>query len=517
MDNILEYYHLIIDINSFCDLKQTNIGWNILMSENGDQCYNYYAKNDYGGKYDDDKGKKNLVKVGILGGGKVGKTFMLHKLLNKDYYNKIKTRGIGVIYPKIESENQIVYLDTCNTLNTALFSEKLTHEELFKLTNNERLSLMQELNNDQKTRNIFIEDFIIEKSDIIIIVVNNLSFMEQKFLNRIKNHKNIKKMFVIHNLQFFCEIKNIEEHIENVVKKSIFSNLKKQFIPDFDFNQKYKNDYKEKSYYYFKDNNFNNNQNQNVYHFFMGKEGSNAGKIFNDKTIEFIKDIINFNLNKTIFDIIYELKNFLSLNSSKYMIKVDNKERPILEEDLEVKTIEDERSLICKKDFKLKDCIINEMGIPNFIIDNSITPPYICYKGTYIKYEKGEIEEQWPALIIKTEMFVDSKDIKVLPILNDDNETMNIIIKSYKKFEKDSEIEEVEAIEGNIKEVEFKIEIIVKIEEFLLDPSNKIIIKELEKGIKIIYLKLIDDKYNGNENIKKEIIYFKKKEKKNNK
>ena len=250
----------------------------------------------------------------------------------------------------------------------------------------------------------------------------------------------------------------------------------------------------------------------------MGKEGSNAGKYFNDKTIEFIKDIINFNLNKTIFDIIYELKNFLSLNSSKYMIKDYNKERPILEEDLEVKTIEDDRKiLICKKDFKLKDCIINEMGIPNFIIDNSITPPYICYKGTYIKYKKEEIEEQWPALIIKTEMFVDSKDIKVLHILNDDNETMNIIISSFKKFEEDSEIKEIEAIEGNIKEVEFKIEIIVKIEEFLLDPSNKIIIKELEKGIKIIYLKLIDDKYNGNENIKKEINYFKEKMKKNKK
>ena len=509
MDNGLDYYHLIIDINSFNDLKQINNGWNILMCDNGYQCYNYYAKNDYCGKYDDDNGKKNLVKVGILGGGKVGKTFMLHKLLNKEYYNNIKTRGIGIIYPEIGSENQIVYLDTCNTLNTSLFSEKLTCEELFKLTNNERLSLMQELNNDQKTRNIFIEDFIIEKSDIIIIVVNNLSFMEQKFLNRIKNHKNIKKMFVIHNLQFFCEIENIEDHIENVVKKSIFSNLKKQFIPDFDFNQnKYKNDYNKKSYFYFKDKNFNNNQNQTVYHFFMGKEGSNAGKYFNDITIEFIKDIINFNLNKTIFDIIYELKNFLSLNSSKYMIKDCNKERPILEEDLEEKTTEDECKLICKKDFKLKDCIINEMGIPNFIIDNSITPPYICYKGTY--------KEKWPALIIKTEMFVDSKDIKMLPILNDDNETMNIIISSFKKFEEDSEIKEVEAIEGNIKEVELKIEIIAKIEEILLDFPYKIIIKELEKGIKIIYLKLIDDKYNGNENIKTEII-SKKIEKKKNK
>ena len=44
MDNGLDYYHLIIDINSFNDLKQTNNGWNILMRDNGYQCYNYYAK-----------------------------------------------------------------------------------------------------------------------------------------------------------------------------------------------------------------------------------------------------------------------------------------------------------------------------------------------------------------------------------------------------------------------------------------------------------------------------------------
>ena len=172
------------------------------MNIEGSDRYNYW--NSYCEEYREeyrDYGKKNLVKVGILGGGKVGKTFMLHKLSNKEYYNKIKTRGIGVIYPEIGSENQIVFLDTCNTLNTSLFSEKLTHEELFKLTNNERLSLMQELNNDQKTKNIFIEDFIIEKSDIIIIVVNNLSFMEQKFLNRIKNHKNSR---YLHEFLYLC-------------------------------------------------------------------------------------------------------------------------------------------------------------------------------------------------------------------------------------------------------------------------------------------------------------------------
>ena len=91
---------------------------------------------------------------------------------------------------------------------------------------------MKYLIKDHKFRNIFIEDFISEKSNILILVINQLSFKEQKFLHRLKNH-NFDKLFVIHNLQFFGNKEIIEDYIENTIKKSIFSNLKKGFIPNF--------------------------------------------------------------------------------------------------------------------------------------------------------------------------------------------------------------------------------------------------------------------------------------------
>jgi hypothetical protein len=71
------------------------------------------------------------------------------------------------------------------------------------------------------------------------------------------------------------------------------------------------------------------------------------------------------------------------------MIKEENKEKPIDKDEIEIKTENDVTYLQCKnKNFKLKDCIINEMGISNFTSDNSINPSFICYKGTYSNKKK---------------------------------------------------------------------------------------------------------------------------------
>ena len=189
-------YDIVIDIENFEDLKKK--GWKIEMNEKGNQKYEYFIK----------RGKK-LNRVGILGGGNVGKTFILHKLLGKQYNDKIKTRGISVIYPEIfEKDNFFVYLDTCNILNTSLFAKNLTQEEVFNLSDKERLNYMKYLIKDKKSRNIFIQDFIIQKSNILIIVVNQLSFKDQNFLNRLKYNLNFDLMLIIHNLQFFCKKNN---------------------------------------------------------------------------------------------------------------------------------------------------------------------------------------------------------------------------------------------------------------------------------------------------------------------
>ena len=344
-----DIYDIVIDTETFEELK--NEGWKINMNENGEKKYKYFKSENNIKDYD----KKLLNRIGILGGGKVGKTFILHKLINKKYH-KCETKGISVIYPEIESDNLFVCLDTCNTLNTSLYDENKTYEELFNLKDFERLNEIKKMINDKNCINIFIEDFIIEKSNILIIVVNQLTFKEQKFLNRLKNHKNFETMIIIHNLQFFCNIKSIEEYIENVLKKSVFSNLEKYYftiINNYDYHhEKHRNPF----YYIEKEiGNKGNVGKQKIIHLFMGKEESIAGNYFNNQTIEYIKQLILCQTSKRIFDVLWEIKQSLYFNSKIYMNIEDNKE--INEDDLQIHYYWD-NIIKCEKNFKLKNCIL---------------------------------------------------------------------------------------------------------------------------------------------------------------
>lgn len=517
MADNLDFYDLVIDVDSFDDLKNKDKGWQIEMDENGENKYNFYTNAK------DDEPDKQLNRIGILGASGVGKTFILGKLINKDdlIKNKIETKGISLIYPEIGSEKSFVCIDSQGSEEPIV--GKMEKEEIVKLTDQEKKNLIKLKSKDKKFIEIFIQDFIIEKSNILIVVVDQLKFSEQKLINRLKNHSNFDKLFVIHNLQFFCDLKTINEHIENVIKKSVFSNLELRYIDYMDPNNTKKND---KPFFYYdneigtKGKKKNKNRHETI-HLFMGKEDSPAGKYFNYETIKYITHLIKAETNKKIFDIVKEINSFLSLNSIQYMIKNDKEDRPIKEEDLKFESNESKKSIKCIKDFELKNCIVNEMGISSFSLQNSINPSYICYKGNFKKYKKQEnknapkeIEEEWPALIVKTEMFVNPEEIQVFPIINDDYESMVLTITCPKRINKEDNIKEIEFLDGDIKEGEIRIDIKFNLEDIVLDPDTQFRVRETNTGILIIYLKIVDP--NKAESVKKE-IKSKKRNKKENK
>jgi hypothetical protein len=162
------------------------------------------------------------------------------------------------------------------------------------------------------------------------------------------------------------------------------------------------------------------------------------------------------------------------------------------------------------------------MGTANFSLTNSIKPPYICYKGIFRKYKRQvnknapkEIEEEWPALIVKTEMFVDRKEIKVIPTINDDYKSMILTITCPKKIKKEEDIKEIEFLDGDIKEGEIRIDIKLNLEDIVLDPKNIFLVNQSKNcpGIMTIYLKIVDDQ-KAQEEIKMEVIKKKKDKKK---
>ena len=512
----LGFYDLIIDIESFNDLKEN--GWKIEKSQDGSDKYEFFKEENTGeSKEKSQNSKKKLNRIGVLGVSGVGKTFILKKLIGKnDDDNQNKTKGISVIYPKKDSDNLFACIDSQGSEEPIIDKSK-TKEEVFDLNDSQRKDLIKKLSKDKKFTEIFIQDFIIRKSNILIVVVDQLTFSEQKLINRLKYNKNYDKLFVIHNTQFFEDKETIKAHIENVVKKSIFSNLEKGYII-FDINsnddKSDKSDKSDKPFYY-KEKEIGKqkkgNPQQEIIHLFMAKEGSEAGNYFNKITIDFIRNKIKTETRPIIFDVIKEVKSFLSECSIQYMIKEVNKDRPITVDEIEIDDKTDNTYLICKnKNFELKNYVMDEMGMGNFTTENSINPSYVCYKGEYKKS---------PYLIVQAEMFVNSK-IDVKQQISDDNQTMNISISCEKKFEKDPNIiEEYGNIEGSdIKPGIMTINIKFNLYNFTIDSSKKPLIDDRTPGIYVFYFKINDKNEKDNEaidDIKKKENKEKKKEKKN--
>jgi hypothetical protein len=156
------------------------------------------------------------------------------------------------------------------------------------------------------------------------------------------------------------------------------------------------------------------------------------------------------------------------------------------------------------------------MGISIFSKQNSINPSFVCYKGNFKKYkpQSKDIAEEWPALIIKTEMFVDPNDINVLPIVNDDYDAIMLSIYcNKKKNNKDDNIEEIEDIDGDIKEGEVRIDIKINLEDIVLDPNNIFVVNQSIPGIMSIFLKIVEEQ-KDKEKIKMDVISKKKEKKK---
>ena len=84
--------------------------------------------------------------------------------------------------------------------------------------------LFKEKSREKIITELFLQNYIIQNSDILIIVVGILTYSEQKLLNRIKTdiqRANIDKpLFIIHNLMTYTLKKQVENYIEQFLLKS---------------------------------------------------------------------------------------------------------------------------------------------------------------------------------------------------------------------------------------------------------------------------------------------------------
>ncbi len=356
--NFTDFYDVIIDIKSIKDITK---GWQIKMSEKAKQNYDTYKK------------EENL-KIGIIGNANKGKSFLLSKIskIKLPSGTSIRTEGLSIKYPELQGfENRkIVLLDSAG-LETPVLKE----DEDSMITKGEEMQykeLFKEKSREKLITELFLQNYIINNSDVLIIVVGILTYSEQKLLNRIKTeflksrnkNKIDKPLFIIHNLMTYETVQQVEEYINDYLLKSATFELK------IGHNISTKENNKKKGVYYYE-----KNLNQKIFHLIFARDKSEAGNFYNDSTLEFLENIYQNVINLKSFDVIETVKeSFIEISKDI----LEKTEQPLNKNNFE----NSDKELIKitnANNFSLKKCLIDELGFSN-LKGNNFEPTYNCYK-----------------------------------------------------------------------------------------------------------------------------------------
>ena len=205
----------------------------------------------------------------------------------------------------------------------------------------------------------FIQNYIIQYSNVLILVFGILSLSEQKLLIRIKKvYKEIltkqpeKKLIIIHNLQTYETKEEVDTYIKETLLKSASFKVKKtkqNFVnEDIDF--------------------LHDVEDNSIYHLIYAREGSIAGEFYNNSTINAIKTMNIMNTNAGKYDYKQTLKDHFKNMSKRFLEFKADEEFELYEERNEKKN----EILKCKKIINGKESITEEnkeIRLKRFIID----------------------------------------------------------------------------------------------------------------------------------------------------
>ena len=359
-----DFYDVIIKINSIQNLAE---GWDISMIDKGKENYE---------KYKDEP----IIRVGVIGNENKGKSTILRKLSDFDLPTgySIKTEGLSIKYPELKEHKnlKIVLLDSAGfetpVLNSVINDNNKS--EILEMSGNE----FKEKARDKLLTEVFLQNYIIKNSDLLLLVFGKLTFEEQKLLEKVKKDmKNLKRresLIVIHNLKEFERKIQVENYIKETLSNSYTFKLGENLLMDKE------NEEKKWSYYY------EPNSNPKIFHLIFAREGTEAGDFYNKGTIKYILAKINNITDKQSFDIINSIKEtFCSVSESILEEPLKKEEDIIIEDNKKIKLNN------TKKQIKLKRCLIDEIGFSNFL-SNGFEPKY----EYYITDDKLIIEVEMP-------------------------------------------------------------------------------------------------------------------------
>ena len=397
--NAANAYDIVCKIDSISNLPN---GWEFSYTEQGLE------------RYEQSKGKASCT-VAVVGNANKGKSYILQKLAGDQFPSgfAVKTEGLSLKYPKSENLNFIL-LDTAG-LETPLVKESYydldadLEKEKERLANQQseeesenkkdetpkdeyiKEQLIVNYARDKTITEFFLQSFVTSRSDVLILVMNLMTYSDQILLNKVKKRCGKgRKLFVIHNLQNFDKIEHVENYIQNTLMKSLTFKLTKLPMVEFD-----SNDSEPRNKFFYREEVFqtedeNDEDKLNVIHLIMAYDGedSEAGKYYNESCMNFIRIQVSTVSNIRPFDIKEAVKSYFINKAPEFL------ENKITGDNL----VEEQRTLMLKdengepfQDIKLKKCAIDELGDESFQ-DSKFVPPYRTYETTDKNFFVVELE-----------------------------------------------------------------------------------------------------------------------------
>ena len=371
--NFVNFYDVVIDIKSVKDIYK---GWEIKRSERAEKNY-------------EDFKKEKIIKIGVIGNSNKGKSFLLSKISKIELPSgtSIRTEGISIKYPELDlfKDRKIVLLDSAGLETPVLKEEedkktegeeKGQEKEEKKEDENEdenektnEKELFKEKSREKLITELFLQNYIIVNSDILLVVVGILTYSEQKLINRIKTEiqrsKLNKTLFIVHNLITYTTIEQVKDYAKHYLYKSATFHLEE--------GQKISTKLKEKKGGFF----YEKNTDPKIYHLIFANEGSEAGNYYNPFTLDFIESEFQRVTDIKNFDVIKTVKERFIEKSTDFMEK--------LEKPLKLTDFDDSNNKLIKlnnnnnNNVALKKCLIDELGFSN-LKSNGFEPTYNYYK-----------------------------------------------------------------------------------------------------------------------------------------
>jgi len=285
------------------------------------------------------------------------KTYILNKICDLDLPcgTNVNTKGLSLKYA---NNRNLICLDSAG-IGTPVYYYSEDLMKRFGVTKEDlkrKDELRHKMIDDRTLTDVFIQDFILDVCEVIIIVVGQLSQYDQKFIERVASkYKAKKKIVVIHNFSNLYSTEDVERKIQRDIVK-VYETTER-YIPNTEIPE-----YIEK---------INDKVKENISHLVLGVEWSESGKKFNEPTLKYLKDILDTRIEKKSFNLVKQLTKFME---DYYRLYFQFKEIP--KEGFTLNLNKDETELKIKTDgvFEVSNPIFNSLGT---LVTN---PPYEIFE-----------------------------------------------------------------------------------------------------------------------------------------